>query len=225
MKILMADDNKDIIEIMNPHFKNVGYNVDFAYDGKEALELFNNKSYDLVILDVMMPFIDGFELCKMIRKTSKVPVIMITAKTEDEDFIMGIEIGADDYIVKPFSPKKVMAKIKALVRRLNIGTDEKIINVDNLFINMNDFIVKVDNQIVPLTKKETEILYLLVSNESRVYSREILLDLLWGDDYFGEDRTVDAHIKRLRAKLDLYEHKWDIKTVWGVGYKFEKNME
>ena len=224
MKILMADDNIDIISILNPHFKNMNYNMDYAYDGEEALNKFYEKKYDLIILDIMMPKKNGFDVCKEIRKTSNVPVIMITAKGEDEDFIMGIEIGADDYIVKPFSPKKVLAKIKALARRLEIDEDSSTIVLDEIEINLSEYAFKIKGEPVNLTKKEIELIYLFVKNPKRVYSREILLDLLWGDDYYGEARTVDTHIKRLRSKLNNYKIDWDIKTVWGVGYKFEKNI-
>lgn len=220
----MADDNIDIISILNPHFKNMNYNMDYAYDGEEALNKFYEKKYDLIILDIMMPKKNGFDVCKEIRKTSNVPVIMITAKGEDEDFIMGIEIGADDYIVKPFSPKKVLAKIKALARRLEIDEDSSTIVLDEIEINLSEYAFKIKGEPVNLTKKEIELIYLFVKNPKRVYSREILLDLLWGDDYYGEARTVDTHIKRLRSKLNNYKIDWDIKTVWGVGYKFEKNI-
>jgi DNA-binding response OmpR family regulator len=225
MKILMADDNKDIIDILDPHFKHASYNMDYAYDGKVALDLFYKNHYDLIILDVMMPYVDGFSVCKEIRSVSNVPIMMITAKSEDEDFIMGIEIGADDYIVKPFSPKKVLAKIKALVRRLDIDSEHSTIILDDIEVNLGEYSAKIKDDKINLTKKEIELLYLFVKNPKRVYSREVLLDLLWGDDYFGETRTVDTHIKRLRFKLHNHNMIWDIKTVWGVGYKFEKNIE
>lgn len=223
--VLMVDDNKDIIELMLPHFKLEEYSVTVAYDGQMALDLFKESKFDLVLLDIMMPKIDGMTVCKKIRAVSDVPVIMITAKTQDEDVIMGLDIGADDYIVKPFSPKQVMAKIKALMRRLKIEDNESELKINNLYINMTDYLVTVNDIKIPLTKKELEILYLLASHPSRVYSRETLLDMLWGDEYFGEPRTVDTHIKRLRAKLNNDNLNWDIKTVWGVGYKFEGDME
>jgi DNA-binding response OmpR family regulator len=225
MKILMADDNKDIIDILDPHFKNASYDMDYAYDGKEALNLFYKNHYDLIILDVMMPYVDGFLVCKEIRSVSNIPIMMITAKSEDEDFIMGIEIGADDYIVKPFSPKKVLAKIKALARRLDIDVEHSMVVLDDIEVNLGEYSAKIKEDKINLTKKEIELLYLFVKNPKRVYSREVLLDLLWGDDYFGETRTVDTHIKRLRFKLHNHNMIWDIKTVWGVGYKFEKNIE
>lgn len=227
ISVLIADDNEDIIDLLLPHFKKESYNVAVAHDGEEAFSLFNDK-FSIVLLDIMMPKMDGLTLCKKIRETSNVPIIMITAKSQDEDVIMGIDVGADDYIVKPFSPRQVMAKIKALIRRLEFNkSDEKIIQIDNLIINMNEYTCKVGEEIIPLTKKEIEILYLISQHPSRIYSREILLDLLWGDSYYGDIRTVDTHIKRIRAKLDLNNNKysWDIKTIWGVGYKFEKDIK
>lgn len=228
ISILLVDDNKDIIDLLLPHFKKENFDVTVAYDGLEAYELFNAKKPHLILLDIMMPKMDGITLCKKIRKVSDVPIIMITAKGEDEDFVMGIEVGADDYIVKPFSPRQVVAKVKALVRRLEIAkSDEKIIVIDNLVINMDEYTVKIDDILIPLTKKEIEILYLMASHPSRIYSREIILDLLWGSDYFGDVRTVDTHIKRIRAKLHLNnnQYSWDIKTIWGVGYKIETEVK
>lgn len=225
IKLLMADDNKDIIEIMKPHFVKEKYQVDFAYDGQMALDMIAENNYDIVLLDIMMPKVDGFSVCKQVRQTSQVPIIMITAKTEDEDVIMGLDIGADDYIVKPFSPKQVIAKIKALMRRIKLDSVNEIINLSNLSINMEEYVVKIDDEVVNLTKKEIEIIYLLAKHPSRVYSREMLLNLIWGEDYFGELRTVDTHIKRLRFKLADKKKDWDIKTVWGVGYKFEENKK
>jgi DNA-binding response OmpR family regulator len=173
----------------------------------------------------MMPKMDGLTLCKKIRQMSSIPIILITAKSEDEDVVMGIDVGADDYIVKPFSPRQVVAKVKALMRRLDMtNIENKIVIFDNLVINMDEYILKIDDEIIPLTKKEIEIIYLMANHPNRIYSREILLDTLWGSDYFGDVRTVDTHIKRIRAKLQLNtnNYNWDIKTIWGVGYKFER---
>lgn len=221
----MADDNKDIIDILEPHFKNAGYKADYAFDGDKALDMFYSSEYDLIILDVMMPFKNGFDVCREIRRQSNVPIIMITAKTEDEDFIMGIEIGADDYIVKPFSPKKVIAKIRALARRLDIDNENMVVQLDNLIVNLGEYIALIGEEKIILTKKEIELLYLFAKNPKRVYSREVLLDLLWGDDYYGDNRTIDTHIKRLRSKLNPFVMNWDIKTVWGVGYKLEETIK
>lgn len=225
ISILIVDDNKEIIELLRPHFEKEQFDVTVAYDGLEAYNLFNENKHNLILLDIMMPKMDGITLCKKIREKSNVPIIMITAKNEDEDFIMGIEVGADDYIVKPFSPRQVIAKIKALMRRLEIkNNSDKIIKIDNLTINMDEYTLMIDDNLIPLTKKEIEILYLMAKHPSRIYSRETLLDTLWGDNYFGDIRTVDTHIKRIRGKLNLNNNKynWDIKTVWGVGYKFER---
>ena len=225
LSILMVDDNKDIIDLLLPHFKKEHFEVTVAYDGMEAYNLFNPQKHNLILLDIMMPKMDGITLCKKIRQASNVPIIMITAKSEDEDVIMGIDVGADDYIVKPFSPRQVVAKIRALMRRLDISkSEDRLIVIDSLAINMDEYTLKIDNNLIPLTKKEIEIIYLMASHPSRIYSREIILDTLWGDDYFGDVRTVDTHIKRIRAKLHLNNnhYSWDIKTVWGVGYKFER---
>ena len=223
-EILLVDDNEEIIDLLIPHIVKEGFMPIIARDGEEAEKLFFEKKPIIVLLDITMPKKDGISVCKTIRKSSKTPIIMVTAKSEDEDVIMGLEVGADDYIVKPFSPKQVVAKIKAILRRLDIASeDEKVIRVENLEINMNEYIVKIDSEIVELTKKEIEILYLLSKHPSMVYSRENLLNTLWGYEYYGYARNVDTHIKRLRAKLGLNEkvYTWDIKTVWGVGYKFE----
>ena len=201
MKVLIVDDNKQIISILEAYAKKEGYQTVIAVDGQEALDVFQRERPDIILLDVMMPKIDGFEVCRVIRKTSNVPIIMITARGEDFEKIMGLEIGADDYIVKPFSPGEIMARIKAILRRIQPKTENlQVFSYDNLQINLADYTVSIDNKVLSLTKKEIEILY----------------------DYIGDSRTVDSHIKRLRAKLEKYPHdKWEIKTIWGVGYKFE----
>jgi len=222
--MLIADDNKQITSILEQYAKNEGFDVQIALNGREALKLFEKHNPDIILLDVMMPEMDGFEVCREIRKQSNVPIIMITARGEDFERIMGLDIGADDYIVKPFSPAEVMARVRAIMRRI-MPDDKKISQIfscDNLKINMNDYIVTIDNKSVSLTKKEIEILWTLVSNKNKVFTRDNLLNSLWGYDYYGDNRTVDSHIKRLRSKLDDYEHEsWEIKTIWGVGYKFE----
>jgi DNA-binding response OmpR family regulator len=225
VSILLVDDNKDIIDLLLPHFKKEQYEVTVAYDGLEAYNLFDPSKFNIILLDIMMPKMDGLTLCKKIRQMSSIPIILITAKSEDEDVVMGIDVGADDYIVKPFSPRQVVAKVKALMRRLDMtNIENKIVIFDNLVINMDEYILKIDDEIIPLTKKEIEIIYLMANHPNRIYSREILLDTLWGSDYFGDVRTVDTHIKRIRAKLQLNtnNYNWDIKTIWGVGYKFER---
>jgi DNA-binding response OmpR family regulator len=224
--ILIADDNEGILDILKSYVKKEGYEPIIARDGEEAINLFNDFSPELLLLDVMMPKKDGFEVCKEVRKESTVPIIIVTARSEDSDKIMGLDIGADDYIVKPFSPGEVMARIRAILRRLDKDKEnlEDIISFPGLNININDYDVKVNNKKIKLTKKEIEILWLITSNPGKVFSRENLLSSVWGYEYYGDARTVDTHIKRLRAKLKITDDfKWDIKTIWGVGYKFEVN--
>ena len=230
-KILIADDNKQITMILSSYAKKEGYEVLIAYDGEQALELFgaHRKDIVMVLLDVMMPKLDGFDVCKALRKISMVPIIMITARGEDYDKIMGLDIGADDYVVKPFSAAEVMARVRSVLRRMGGGTanvNKNTYKVGNLFIDLDRYTVEVDGQNVPLTKKEIELLWTLAKNSTKVFSRDNLLDSLWGYDYEGDSRTVDSHIKRLRAKLEKYPHPdWDIKTIWGVGYRFEAAKE
>ena len=223
-KVLIADDNKQIVSILSEYCKKNNFTVSTVFDGEEALKEIEKNKFDIVLLDVMMPKKDGFDVCRETRKFSNVPIIMITARGEDYEKIMGLEIGADDYIVKPFSPGEIIARINTILRRIMPKNDEseKIFTFDNLEIDLNNFTVKVNDEIISLTKKEIEILWTLATNQNKVFTRENLLDLIWGFDYFGESRTVDTHIKRLRAKLDNYEHKkWNIKIIWGVGYKFD----
>ncbi len=224
--ILIADDNKQITMILSSYVKKEGWESLVALDGNEALELFEAHKNEIVavLLDVMMPGVDGFEVCRRLRKTSMVPIIMITARGEDYDKIMGLDIGADDYVIKPFSASEVMARIRAVLRRLNMQEPESknTLTYGNLFINIDKYEVQIDGADVPLTKKEIELLWTLAKNNTKVFSRDNLLDSIWGCDYFGDSRTVDSHIKRLRAKVDKYEHStWEIKTIWGVGYRFE----
>ena len=223
--VLIADDNLQIVSILKEYCKKNNFNVTLAHDGEETLEKIRNNKFDIVLLDIMMPKKNGFDVCKKVRTFSNVPIIMITARGEDFERIMGLETGADDYIVKPFSPGEVIARIHAILRRVipneNIS-QEKIFSYDNLTINLSDFTVKISDENVSFTKKEIELLWLLSTNRNKVFTRENLLDSIWGYDYFGDSRTVDSHIKRLRAKLDNYEHEtWNIKTIWGVGYKFD----
>jgi DNA-binding response OmpR family regulator len=221
--MLIADDNRQITSILEEYAKKEGYDVKIAYNGRQALDTFDKHKPDIVLLDVMMPIIDGFEVCRRIRKVSNVPLIMITARGEDFERIMGLDIGADDYIVKPFSPAEVMARVRAVMRRIGAeNISSKLFVYDNIKINMEDYIVTIDENNVSLTKKEIEILWTLAVNKNKVFSRGNLLNSLWGYDYYGDSRTVDSHIKRLRSKIDNFQHKnWEIKTIWGVGYKFE----
>ena len=223
-KVLIADDNKQIVSILSEYCKKNNFTVSTVFDGEAALKEIEENEFDIILLDVMMPKKDGFDVCRQVRTFSNVPIIMVTARGEDYEKIMGLEIGADDYIVKPFSPGEIIARINAILRRITPKNDEsaKIFIYDNLEIDLNNFTVKINDEIISLTKKEIEILWTLATNQNKVFTRENLLDLIWGFDYFGESRTVDTHIKRLRAKLDNYKHeKWNIKTIWGVGYKFD----
>jgi len=225
--MLIADDNTAISSILAEYAKKDGFTTIIAKDGAGALRLFKDQSPDVILLDVMMPEIDGFEVCREIRKTSVVPIIMVTARGEDFEKIMGLDIGADDYIVKPFSPGEVMARVRAMLRRIEkISTVSiNIYNISNLVINLDEYNVLVNDINIALTKKEIELLWTLTTNPNKVFSRDNLLNNLWGYDYYGDSRTVDSHIKRLRAKLDEQEHSgWDIKTIWGVGYKFEVTL-
>lgn len=222
--ILIADDNKQITSILAEYAKKEGFITKIAFDGNEAIEMFQKIQPDIVLLDVMMPKKDGFEVCREIRKTSNTPVIIITARGEDFERIMGLDIGADDYILKPFSPGEVMARVRAILRRMTRtdGQKPQVFTIDNLSISLDDYIVTIDGESISLTKKEIELLWTLATNNNKVFSRDNLLNSLWGYDYFGDSRTVDSHIKRLRAKLDEVDHEsWEIKTIWGVGYKFE----
>ena len=222
--VLIADDNRQITSVLEEYARKEGYTPLTAFDGQQALDIFRDKNPDVILLDVMMPIMDGFEVCREVRRSSTVPVIMITARGEDFEKIMGLDIGADDYIVKPFSPGEVMARIRAVLRRLSREEpdNKQTLSYKNLTVDLDKYDVSIGGKTVRLTKKEVEILWTLVSNKNKVFSRENLLESLWGYDYFGDTRTVDSHIKRLRAKLSEFKHDgWEIKTIWGVGYKFE----
>lgn len=228
--VLIADDNKDITDILSVYVEKEGYTPVIAKDGMETERLFDEYAPVAVLLDVMMPLKDGYEVCRSIRARSGVPIILITARGEDYNKIMGLDIGADDYIVKPFSPSEVMARLRAVLRRFEKveGDEEKgnILRINNMVVNLEEYSFTVDGKRVPLTKKEIETMWTLASNPNKVFTRDNLLDSLWGYDYYGDSRTVDSHIKRLRAKLDTVEHPaWSIKTIWGVGYKFEIEPE
>ncbi len=220
--MLIADDNEQITRILEKFAQKEGFAVDTVYDGREALQHFQQKSYDILLLDVMMPGIDGFDVCRTIRRQSSVPIIMITARGEDYERIMGLDIGADDYIVKPFSAAEVMARVRAILRRLPAAPSRELPGCAELQLQPDACQALLAGQEIPLTKKETDILQLLLENKGRVFSRDHLLNSLWGADYDGDTRTIDSHIKRLRAKLDAMPHpQWQIKTIWGVGYSFE----
>ncbi len=222
--MLIADDNPQLLHILKSVAQKEGFDVLLAEDGQQAIELFLTQKPHIILLDVMMPKQDGFQVCREIRKVSNVPIIMITARGEDFEKIMGLEIGADDYVVKPFSPGEVMARVRAVLRRVEKADilGQNILSIENLQINLNDYTVTIDGHLIPLTKREIDMLWTLANGKNRAYTREMLLDLLWGYDYYGDPRTVDSHIKRLRAKLGTVPHpKWEIRTIRNVGYKFE----
>ena len=223
VKILIADDDRNIVELLRLYIEKEGYTTITAMDGKEALSAFNREKPDLVILDIMMPEMDGWQVCKEIRKSGETPIIMLTAKGETFDKVLGLELGADDYMVKPFETKELMARIKAVLRRSESkskASDEEV-KYENLSVNLANYELKLNGKIIEIPPKELELLHFLASNPNRVFTREQLLEEVWGFDYFGDSRTVDVHIKRLREKLENVEGNWALKTVWGVGYKFE----
>lgn len=227
IKVLIVDDEPQIRDILRLYFEKEDFQVFEAVDGAQALLSLQSVAPNLIVLDIMMPVLDGLEVCKQVRKVSTVPIIMLTAKSEDDDRIMGLEMGADDYIGKPFNPKEVVARARAILRRVSFA-DEKMPNNDKVLefrelkIDLQEYQVTAFGKQLALTAKEMELLWFLAKHAGRVYSREQLLESIWGYSYYGDTRTVDTHIKRLRSKLDIQEGSaWDIKTVWGVGYKFE----
>jgi DNA-binding response OmpR family regulator len=220
--ILIVDDDKNICEVIKLYLQKEGYKVTLAYDGQAGVEAFERSAPALVVLDIMMPRKDGWEVLKQIRKSSAVPVIMLTAKGETFDKVLGLELGADDYIVKPFDPKEFIARVKAVMRRANMQEEEnRQIIYDDLVIDISNYTVTYKGEIVEMPPKEIELLFFLASHPNKVYTREQLLQQVWDFEFFGDSRTVDVHIKRLRKKLFDQGANWEIKTVWGVGYKFE----
>lgn len=223
-KILVVDDDVNICELLRLYIERDNYQVVIANDGEQAVELFNREQPDLVLLDIMLPKMDGWQVCKEIRKTSNRPIIMLTAKGELFDKILGLELGADDYIIKPFEAKEVIARIHAVLRRTSTSEEKekvKEINWDKLSINLTNYELRVDGKYIDTPPKEMELLYYLASNPNKVFTRDQLLDKVWGFDYYGDSRTVDVHIKRLREKINGVSDQWSLKTVWGVGYKFD----
>ena len=224
-KILVVDDELNICELLKLYLENEGYTVFTANDGQAAVTAFQQKAPDLVLLDIMLPKMDGWQVCREIRKTSSAPIIMLTAKGETEDKVSGLEMGADDYIVKPFSPGEVMARIRAVLRRMPAPTGQETLVVGSLSIHLPSLSVTLDGRRLDLTRRETELLYTLASAPGRVFTRDNLLTLVWGVEHAGNYRAVDSHIKRLRQKLDAYPHDFfSIATVWGTGYKFERRL-
>lgn len=227
-KVLIVDDDKNICDLLRLYLEKEGYSVILSHDGEEAVVKFNALKPDIVLLDVMLPGLDGWQVCREIRKKTNIPILMITAKSDTFDKVLGLELGADDYIVKPFDSKEVIARIKAVVRRTGQSPAEmevREVRYDKLSVNMTRYELKVDGKVVDAPPKELELLFYLASNPNRVYTRDQLLDEVWGFEYYGDSRTIDVHIKRLREKLEGVSDKWELKTVWGVGYKFETDEE
>ena len=220
--ILVVEDDRNISDLIHMYLVKEGFDVRIAGDGGKAIEEFQKSPPDLILLDIMLPVMDGWAVCAKIRETSQVPIIMLTAKSEGFDRIHGLEMGADDYIVKPFEMKEHIARINAVLRRTEIPNDtSKKLTFDRLIINLDSYELIVDGKKIDTPPKELELLYHLASTPNRVYTRNQLLDEVWGFDYFGDSRTVDVHIKRLREKVEGVSERWALKTVWGVGYKFE----
>ncbi len=223
IKIMVVDDDSNICELLRLYLEKEKFTVVTAADGQQALDLFDKEKPDLMLLDVMMPRLDGWQVCREIRKKSQCPIIMVTAKGELFDRVLGLELGADDYVVKPFEAKEVIARIRAVLRRSGINEQKqsRTVEYEGLSINMETYELKVNGKVVDTPPKEMELIYHLASNPNRVYTRDQLLDEVWGFDYYGDSRTVDVHVKRLREKLDGVSEQWNLKTVWGVGYKFD----
>lgn len=222
-KILVVDDDKNICDLLRMYLEKEGYAVTMAHNGVDAVNAFNLENPDLVLLDIMLPQLDGWQVCREIRKTSETPIIMVTAKDETFDKVLGLELGADDYVTKPFDTKEIVARIKAVLRRTSAvkGDDTKEVRYDKLTINLSNYEMKVDGVAIDTPPKELELIYHLASNPDRVFTRDQLLDDVWGFDYYGDSRTVDVHIKRLRDKLKGVSPEWELRTIWSVGYKFE----
>ena len=223
--ILVVDDNAQIVDILSQYIKKEGWPMLAAKTGEEALALFDAAEPSLILLDIMLPGLDGLEVCRRIRRVSSVPILMITAKDEDADRILGLDIGADDYIVKPFSPGEVMARIRAVLRRIPAAAEKEMLVIGELSIHLPSLSATLSGHKLNLTRREVELLYTLAASPGRVFTRDNLLSIVWGYEFAGNYRAVDSHIKRLRAKLDAYPHDtFTIATVWGAGYKFERNL-
>ena len=225
-KVLIVDDDKNICDLLRVYLEKEGYSTIISNEGNEAMVEFNSLNPDIVLLDIMLPGMDGWQICKEIRKASDTPIIMLTAKSEIFDKVLGLELGADDYIVKPFDTKEVLARIKAVARRsgkLPKPVEMQEVHYDKLSINLTRYVLKAGGKVIDAPPKEIELLFYLASNPNRVFTRDQLLDEIWGFDYYGDSRTIDVHIKRLRGKLCGISKQWELTTVWGVGYKFELN--
>ncbi len=225
VRILVVDDDNNICELLRLYLEAEGHEIIIAHDGAEAVEMFRMQDPDLVLLDIMLPQKDGWQVCREIRESSAKPIIMITAKGEVFDKVLGLELGADDFITKPFDLKEISARVKAVLRRYSARenkSDDEVVKFENLEISLLKYELKLNGKPVDIPPKELELLYFLASNHDLVFTRDQLLDKVWGFDYLGDSRTVDVHIKRLREKLEGVSTKWKLKTVWGVGYKFER---
>lgn len=222
--ILIADDDANICELVRLYLEKEGFETVVCFNGEKALEIYRSGGIDLAVLDIMMPKTDGVTVCREIRKDSKMPIIMLTAKGETFDKVLCFELGADDYVVKPFEGKELVARVKAVLRRSAMTEkedEEKVVSYENITINLTNYELILGGESIDIPPKELELLYYLASHPNRVFTREQLLEDVWGFDYFGDSRTVDVHVKRLREKIEGYDEKWQLKTVWSVGYKFE----
>lgn len=222
--ILIADDDANICELVRLYLEKEGFETVICFNGEKALEIFKRGGIDLAILDIMMPKIDGVTVCREIRKESKMPIIMLTAKGETFDKVLCFELGADDYVVKPFEGKELAARVKAVLRRSSSGEKKeevRIISYENITVNLTNYELVINGKSMDVPPKELELLYYLASHPNRVFTREQLLENVWGFDYYGDSRTVDVHVKRLREKIEGVSDSWQLKTVWSVGYKFE----
>lgn len=222
-RVMVVDDDNNICEYLRLYLEKEEYEVEIYHNGKDAVDKFAKFDPAIILLDVMMPIMDGWQVCREIRKSSQVPIIMITAKGETFDKVLGLELGADDYVVKPFEAKEVIARIKAVLRRSGYNDSKaiKCVEFDKLVINLTNYEMTVDGKNIDTPPKELELIFHLASNPNKVYTRDQLLDEVWGFDYYGDSRTVDVHVKRLREKLEGVSENWSLETVWGVGYKFK----
>jgi len=223
--ILIVDDDANICELVRLYLEKEGFETVVCFNGERALEIFKGGGIDMAILDIMMPKVDGITVCREIRKESQMPILMLTAKGETFDKVLCFELGADDYVVKPFEGKELVARVKAILRRSSANekeeAEEKVVSYENITVNLTNYELILGGKSIDVPPKELELLYYLASHPNRVFTREQLLEDVWGFDYFGDSRTVDVHVKRLREKLEGYDEKWQLKTVWSVGYKFE----
>lgn len=221
-KVLVIDDDVNICELIKLYMEKEGFQVTTVYDGIKAMDVFKSFAPNIVVLDIMLPGADGWQVCREIRKISNIPIIMLSAKGETFDKVLGLELGADDYLVKPFEPKELVARLKAILRRYNNKEiDSKEVVYPNFVINKSNYTLKIYDKELELPPKELELLFFLASHPNKVFTREQLLEHVWGFDFYGDSRTVDVHIKRIREKIDQEGQNWQLKTVWGVGYKFE----